>query len=314
MEKISVVIPCYRSEQLLPGVLAELVATLESRNADYEVLLVSDASPDGVFEVIRRLAAENPRIKGIDLARNFGQHAALMAGYRHSSGEVVVSMDDDGQTPPSALWTLVDKLAEGYDVVYAAYPSIQQKLYRRLGTGLNKAMMETLLDKPKDIEVTSYFACRRFVVDEMLRYDASFPYIGGLVFRAAGRIANVPVTQRPRATGSSGYSLGKLIGLWVNGFTAFSIKPLRIATLIGSLCALGGFVSVLVVIVNKLFINPAAPLGYSSTMSALLFIGGMIMLMLGIIGEYIGRMYIGLNRSPQYVIRQTVNLGKDEPE
>lgn len=164
-----------------------------------------------------------------------------------------------------------------------------------------------MLGKPKDLYVSSYFAVKRFVVEDMVRYENSYPYVIGLVLRSTRKIANVSVSHREREEGISGYTFKKLIGLWFNGFTAFSVKPLRIATVIGAGSAVVGFCYGLYTIIKRLF-NPAVPMGFSSTMSAIVFFGGMIMLMLGLIGEYIGRIYISLNNSPQYVIREKINI------
>lgn len=308
MRKLSFVIPCYRSEHTISNVVQGIINTVKTRSEyTYEIILVSDHSPDNVFQVIKELACQNKNVKGIELAKNFGQHAALMAGYRECTGDIVISLDDDGQTPEVELFSLIDKLDEGFDVVYGAYPSIKQTFFRIFGSRVNKFMMEKLIGKPKNIESNSYFACRDYIVAEMLRYKNSYPYIGGLIFRATNNIANVTIKQRERIEGHSGYNIIKLLSLWMNGFTAFSVKPLRIATLTGVICAAVGFIFGVYTIIHKLM-NPTTPAGWSSTMAALLFIGGMIMLVLGLIGEYIGRIYICINNSPQYVIRDTVNI------
>jgi hypothetical protein len=162
--------------------------------------------------------------------------------------------------------------------------------------------------KPKDLTVTSYFAMRRYVADEVLRYSNSYPYLIGLVLRTTTNIVNVPVTHRPRRQGSSGYTFGKLVSLWMNGFTAFSVKPLRAATAVGSVSAVAGFLYGIYTIVKKI-VNPSVVLGFSSLMSAIVFFGGMTMLMVGMAGEYIGRMYIAVNEAPQYVVRETTAEG-----
>lgn len=305
--KISFVIPCYRSENTIATVVAELCSILAMRpDVDYEVVMVSDHSPDNVYEVIERLCASNPNcFKGIELARNFGQHSALMAGYGLTDGDVVVSIDDDGQTPVESVFELVDALdKQKLDVVYGAYAEKKHNAFRNLGSKVNDWMTCWLLDKPRCIKVTSYFAARRFVIDEMLRYGHAYPYVIGLVFRTTSSVGNVSVKHRERAVGTSGYTFSKLLGLWINGFTAFSVKPLRFASWIGFVCAMLGFLYGVWTIINKLIIHPDAPLGYSSVMSVLLFLGGMIMVILGLVGEYVGRIYICLNRSPQYVVRR----------
>lgn len=304
---VSFVIPCYRSAQTIGRVVEEIDTTMKGLSGyAYEIVLVNDASPDDTFDVIRGMCAERRDICGVNLARNFGQHAALMAGFRHARGDVVVCLDDDGQTPADEAGKLLAKLEEGYDVVYAKYTHKQHSLFRNFGSKVNELMTRAMLGKPKELYVSSYFAMRRFVAHELIRYENPYPYVIGLVLRATKKIANVEVTHREREIGTSGYTVGKLLGLWFNGFTAFSVKPLRIATVIGVVSACGGFLYGIYTVVKK-FLNPAVPVGFSALMAAIVFFCGLILLMLGIIGEYIGRIYISLNNSPQYVIRECVD-------
>ena len=306
MEKISFVIPCYRSENTVGGVVDEIVETITAHGGyDYEIILVNDNSPDRVIDTIKALSAANPKVKGLDLSRNFGQHSAIMAGFTYLTGDIVVCLDDDGQTPANEVGKLLGKLEEGYDVCYASYGKKQHSGFRNFGSKVNELMTRIMLGKPKELKVSSYFAAKRFIVDDMLRYEQSYAYVIGLVLRATKNVANVEVNHRARSVGESGYTLAKLFSLWFNGFTAFSIKPLRIATGIGCFCACSGFLYGIYTIIKKLVLVDVQA-GFSALMSVLVFIGGMIMLMLGLIGEYIGRIYICMNNSPQYVIREKV--------
>lgn len=308
--KISFVIPCYRSEHTLLHVIAEIEEKMKAMEGySYDIFLINDCSPDNTFEVIRKLCREHDYIKGIDFARNFGQHAALMAGLRYSDGDYVVCLDDDGQTPADEVDKLLDKLEEGYDAVYAKYDHKQHSAFRNLGSKLNELMTRVMLDKPADLYISSYFAVKRFVVEDMIRYENSYPYVIGLVLRSTGKVGNAEVHHREREVGTSGYTLKKLLSLWLNGFTAFSVKPLRIATAMGGFSAVAGFVYGIYTVVKR-FVKPDVPMGFSALMSATVFFGGMILLMLGLIGEYIGRIYISLNNSPQYVIREQINFDK----
>ena len=303
MEKLSFVIPCYGSEHTIGAVVDEIITTVEGHGGyDYEILLINDSSPDGVMQVIERLAQTNPRVMGLDLARNFGQHSAIMAGFTYLTGDIVVCLDDDGQTPANEMFRLIDKLSD-FDLVFASYKSKHHSGFRNFGSKVNDLMARWLLSKPKDLKIMSYFACKRYVVDEVLRYENPYPYMSGLLLRATNKVTNVEVDHRERAEGRSGYSLHKLLLLWINGFTSFSVKPLRFATFIGIVTAIAGFVYGLIVIIKKI-VDPATPMGWSSTMAVLLFIGGMIMLMLGMVGEYVGRIYLSINRAPQFVIRR----------
>ena len=228
-----------------------------------------------------------------------------MAGYRHCTGDLIISLDDDGQTPACELFTLVDKMKEGWDVVYASYAHKMHSGFRNFGTWMNERMTESLIGKPKGLRVTSYFIMRRFIADEILRYENAYPYIEGLIFRATRNIANVPVTHHERMVGESGYTFSKLLALWFNGFTAFSVKPLRIATFCGSACACIGFLYGIYVVIRKL-VDSSIEMGWSSIIASIFFLGGLILIMLGMIGEYIGRIYISINNAPQYTIRQVV--------
>lgn len=306
-KKISFVIPCYRSENTIKIVVKEIIDTVSTRNGfDYEIVLVNDCSPDNVWSVISDLADKNEKIIGINFAKNFGQHSALLAGYHYCSGDYIVSLDDDGQTPACEVYRLVDKLEEGFDVVYASYGVVHQNIIRKIGSRLAKAMSDYMFDvKSKDNEQgSSYFIARRFIIDEVVKYQNPYPYMGGLVFRATRNIGFVSVEHRDRMEGQSGYSLKGLINLWLNGFTAFSVKPLRIGSYAGFFFAFIGFVYAIITIIRKLFITPSMEAGWSSTISVILIIGGILMVMLGLIGEYVGRIYICINNSPQYVIKE----------
>ena len=313
-KKISFVIPCYASEHTISLVVQEIITTMDDlQQYSWELVLVNDCSPDNTFEVIRNLCISNPNIIGINLARNFGQHAALMAGFNQVSGDIIVCMDDDEQTPGNEVGKLLEKIEEGYDVAYARYVSKKHSIFRNIGSRINSKMTEFLLDKPKDLYISSYFAIRRYIVDEIVKYDHSFPYVIGLVLRSTKNIANVDVTHRERQEGSSGYSIQKLLSLWMNGFTAFSVKPLRLASLLGLILAAVGFISTIILILNKLAHPSEVMLGWSSTMAVMMLIGGVLLIVLGIIGEYIGRIYICINKSPQYIIREKVQ-GKKSSE
>lgn len=310
---VSFVIPCYRSEQTIGGVVEEINSTMaDLPQYTYEIILVNDASPDNTFETIRDLCQKQSNICGINLAKNFGQHAALMAGFHYVHGEIVVCLDDDGQTPANEVGKLLNGIEEGADVVYARYAAKQHSAFRNFGSKVNELMTRVMLGKPKELYISSYFAAKRFVVEEMTRYQNPYPYVIGLVLRSTKKIINVEVTHREREIGTSGYTIGKLLNLWFNGFTAFSVKPLRLATVMGIISACAGFLYGIYTVIKK-FVNPDVVVGFSALMAAIVFFGGLILLMLGIIGEYIGRIYISLNNSPQFVIRESID-GRDTVE
>lgn len=305
-EKISFVIPCYNSTNTIGKVVQEIKEVMlgTMNKYDYEIVLVNDGSPNGTtYDAILELVDKEDCIKGINLARNFGQPSAVMAALNHTIGDYVVCGDDDGQTPFNELPKLFAKIEEGYDLVEARYAVREKRsLFRKLGTLMNEGMATWLIAKPQGLELTTYWVTRRFVVDQMIAYPNSYPYLGGLMLRATQNACNVDVTHRERLSGSSGYSLKKMIELWLNGFTSFSVKPLRLMSWIGMLVAIMGFIYGLIIIIIKI-INPTINAGYSSIMSVMLFMFGVMFFFLGLIGEYVGRIYISLNKAPQFVVK-----------
>ena len=307
---LSFVIPCYRSELTIEKVYDEIVDTVSQRpEFDYEIIAVNDCSPDRVLDVLKGIADKDPKFKVIDLAKNFGKHSAIMAGYSYVSGEYIVNLDDDCQCPVYDLWKLMDAMIEGdYDCATATYKKKKECLWKRFGSFVNLQMVNMFVEPPRGIAVENFFVIKRYVCDEILNYHNPYPYIMGLLMRATHRIVMVPMNQRERGDDrSTGFTFRKSIELFTNGLTAFSVKPLRIASILGVLFALVGFIYGLVIVIRKLMF-PDIPVGYSSMMAVQVFSSGIIMLILGMIGEYLGRIYISLNNSPQYVVRTTKNL------
>ncbi len=306
--KLSFVIPCYRSEKTIRQVYDEIVSVVKQRPAyDYEIVAINDCSPDKVIEVLKQLAHEDMRVKVVDCAKNMGKHAALMAGFTYVTGEYVICVDDDYQCPVDHLWELLQPLDNGYDVAIAKYGRKKQSKLKNVGSWANALMMTYMIGKPKDLQFANFTAMKKFVVKEMIRYDGPYSYVNGLILRTTNKIANVPMEERNRLDGVGGYTFKKSLKLWVNGFTAFSILPLRLATYMGLTFSAAGFLLVILTVIRKL-VNPAILAGYTSMISVTIFIGGILMFMLGILGEYIGRIYMCLNRSPQYIVRQTWNI------
>lgn len=305
-EKISFVIPCYNSSHTIADVVEEIkkVMSDDMSSYDYEIVLVNDSSPDGTtYQAILDIVKKEKYIKGVNLARNFGQPSAVMAALNQTVGDYVVCGDDDGQTPFDELPQLFAKIEEGYDLVEARYATREKRsLFRKLGTIMNEGMATWLIDKPKGLELTTYWVVRRFVVDEMITYPNSYPYLGGLMLRATQNACNVDVSHRERISGSSGYNFKKMIELWLNGFTSFSVKPLRLMSLVGMIVAAIGFIYGIVTVIRK-FTDPAMVAGYSSIMSINLFMFGVLFFFMGLIGEYVGRIYISLNKAPQFIIK-----------
>lgn len=315
-QRISFVIPCYGSEGSVALVIQEIRDTVAQRpEYDYEIIAVNDCSPDGVLEVLKREAEADRKVKVIDLAKNGGRHCALMAGYHVTTGDYVVCVDDDCQCPLDRFWDLMEPVESGRaDVSIAKYVKKRQSGLKNLGSWLNDIGSTWLLDKPRDLHFSNFAVMRSFIRDQVIRYQNPYPYVSGLMFQASSRVVNVVMEDRERTIGQGHYTLKKSAALLINSFTSFSVKPLRLATKAGVICAVAGFLYGVVTIVNKLVIQSHVAAGYSSLMSILLFMGGMIMILLGIIGEYVGRIYICINNAPQYVIRQTFNLERSLEE
>lgn len=314
-KKISFIIPCYGSEKTVEIVINEIKEVVEKDGRySYEVIAVNDHSPDNVWDVLKQVANKNENVRLINLAKNMNRPGALMAGMSKATGDYIILMDDDGQCPMENLWDLIKPLEDGHDVSIAKYPEYKQSKFKSFGTFVNRKMTEVVMEKPKEMSFTNFTAIKRYVVDEILKYKNPYPYMTGLLLRTTSDIVNVVMNERERITGSTNFTFKKMLNLWINGFTAFSIKPLRISTIIGFITALIGFIYGIYVIIHKLIIHSGVAQGYSSTMAVMLFIGGIIMMMLGMIGEYIGRIYISINNSPQYVIKETVNMEKKQGE
>ena len=303
---ISFVIPCYRSEKTIRGVVEEIIELHKlHEDDDYEIILVSDASPDNVWDEIVKLSQDYPIVKGFELAKNSGQHAALIAGYKYTKGDIVVSLDDDGQIAVEDTYKIIDHMYEGkgYDVVYGKYHVKKHSFFRNLGSKMAGWMSVHLIGVPKKLGGSSFFAAKRFIIDEMCKYTNSYVYLPGLVFRSTKNVDAVFVNHRAREIGESNYSFIRLFSLWVNGATTFSIKPLRVATFLGCISAFAGVIFSIVLVIRKL-LNPDMQAGWASQMCVTLVMCGTILLLLGVVGEYVGRIYMSENHSPQYVIRQ----------
>lgn len=311
-KKISFVIPCYKSALTIREVVEEIRETIEDKYA-YEIILVNDGSNDDTIDVIVALCNEDYRIKGINLTKNFGQHCAIMAGYRHVSGDIIITLDDDGQTPANESLKLIEAVSD-HDMAIARYQHKQHSRFKNMGSRINDYTVRILLNKPKALYSSSFFAAKRFIIDEIVRYKQPYPYLEGLLLRTSLNIVNVDVCHRSRKYGESTYSFKKLVKLWLDGFTAFSVKPLRIASVLGIVLGMSGFIYTVYIVIHK-WLNPNVSVGWSSIMATQLVIGGSILCVLGLIGEYIGRIYICINSSPQYVIKERFNLERvDEGE
>jgi len=304
--EVSIVVPVYRSEGILVHLVAQVEAAMQAANvAWFELILVNDASPDGSWPVIRELASQHAFVRGICLSRNFGQHNATMAGLNQASGEVVVIMDDDLQHPPQSIMTLVEAIRGGFDVCYTTYTNRQHSGLKKLGSWFNDRVASFLLGKPRGLYLSSYKALHHRVVRDVIRYDGPYVYLDGLILDLTCHITSVPIEHQKRLEGEGNYGLRRLISLWLKMATSFSIIPLRLASFSGMLLSVLSFIGMIAVVVAKLR-HPETPAGWASLLVAVLFMGGLQLLFLGVIGEYLGRAYLKLNRKPQFAVREMV--------
>jgi glycosyltransferase involved in cell wall biosynthesis len=304
--KLSVVIPVYRSEACLTELIRAITQALTPYDWDYEVILVNDFSPDRSWQVIESLCNKYPCVVGIDLRRNFGQDNAILTGLRHACGRYVAIMDDDLQHDPKYLPALIDKTKEGVDVTYADFGRKRQKLWKNIGSWINGKIADRVLWKPKNVYLSPYKVIVREVADLICNYSGPKPYIDGLLFQATWRVASIPVEHHPRYAGRSTYSVWKALEVSARLIFSFSVKPVRLVTWCGLVMAVLALLAAAGVTFYRFLLPadfPAAAVGWSSLMVVFLLISGIQMMFLGILGEYVGRAYLLVNRHPQTSIR-----------
>ena len=310
--EVSVVIPVYGSASILPSLVEQLHARLEPVFGPdgYEAVLVHDHGPDDAWGVLSALAASRSWLRGIDLRRNAGQHNAVMAGLAHAQGRYIVTMDDDLQHDPADIPRVVDVLRAGRDVCYVQFEQRRHALWKRAGSAFNDIIAQRLLKKPRNLYLSPFRGMQAAIRDEVLRYEGPFVYIDGLLLQSTDNIGTIVATHHARGDGRSGYSLRKSVSLWLQMATSFSVTPLRIVAMAGVVASAIGFLLATAVVIMK-FSQPSLAIGWASLIVAVLIMGGLQLLALGAIGEYVGRVLLGLNRRPQYVVRETLNLSPD---
>ncbi len=299
---LSIVVPVYRGANTVGQLVAELSAL--KPEGGMEIILVNDGSPDNSAEVCQALlgTATVPLIY-IEHARNYGEHNAVMTGLRRARGDYVITMDDDLQNPPEEVVRLYDHARNGrWDVVYTRYASKKHALWRNIGSRFANAVADRLLDKPKGLYLSSFRCMARLVVQSVTRYTGPYPYVDGLIMEVTQRIDSIEVRHLPRAEGRSNYTLTRLVRLWLNLATSFSLAPLRMATFLGIGMATLGAIGAALTIIEALVVR-GTPSGYASTMVVILLVGGVQSMILGVLGEYVGRTFLSANGKPQGTVR-----------
>jgi len=310
--ELSVVIPVYRSAEGLPLLLERLRQDLSDQFSCWEAVLVNDGSPDDSWQVLERLAAEHPFLVAVDLRKNRGQDNALMAGMRLSRGEVVVIMDDDLQHDPRDVPRLVAKVHEGWDVCFADFETKQQAWWKNLGSSFNGWVARAVIDKPRDVYLSPFKALARGVVDEVVRYEGPYPYVDGLILSVTDSFTQIEATHHARAVGTSNYNLVRSVAVWLKLATGFSVRPLRMASFAGLATSMLAFLFGLFLIVRWFLVHSEVE-GWTSILVVVSFLGGLQLFGIGIVGEYVGRAYLNLNRKPQYTVRKLLrgNVAKE---
>jgi glycosyltransferase involved in cell wall biosynthesis len=301
---LSIVIPVYRGATSIGPLVDLLVDTLHTRYA-LEIVLVNDCSPDNSEDICIGLFNKYPRIvKFYSLAKNVGEHNAVLAGLNKSTGDWAVIMDDDFQNPVSEVVKLVSFASKhSFDVVYTEYEEKKHSLIRNLGSWLNDRVANVMLRKPKHLYLSSFKAINRFLINEIIKYTLPHIYLDGLILRTTSNIGKCTVEHRERAHGRSGYTFKKLFSLWLNMFTNFSILPLRAATWLGFTFAALGILLGVEMIIEKI-LNPQLPVGYAFLVFLITVLASVQLIAIGMVGEYLGRIFVYENKSPQYTIRK----------
>jgi len=301
---LSVLIPVYNSEKTIGKLVDGLIGQLGPL-FKLEIILVNDNSVDASEEVCISLFEKyRETVRFYSLSKNVGEHNAVMAGLNRSTGDYLVIMDDDFQNPVSEVIKLVNAALDNkYDAVYSFYDEKKHSAFRNWGSWFNNKVAVIMLNKPDSLYLSSFKVINRFLISEIIKYQAPFPYIDGLILQITDRIGKVKVKHTERREGKSGYTLKKLVSLWLNMFTNFSILPLRISIILGLIFATVGLVLGVHSAIEK-FIDPELPVGFASLFVSISIFGGIQLIMLGMVGEYIGRIFLSLNKKPQYTIRK----------
>jgi glycosyltransferase involved in cell wall biosynthesis len=309
---LTIVIPVYNSKDTIERLVEELVNKLQTNNL-LEIVLVNDDSKDNSEGICIELHKKYSKILTfISLSRNVGEHNAVMAGLNHSTGDYVVIMDDDFQNPISEVIKMVDYIEHNnYDVVYSYYERKRHAFYRNWGSNFNNRVANVMLKKPKDLYLSSFKVLNRFTVDEIIKYTDPFPYIDGLILRVTSNIGKIKVDHHERSNGKSGYTLKKLVLLWSNMFVNFSILPLRFSVVVGFVFAVIGFLFGIEAIIEKI-LNPDVPQGYPTLIVVIAIFSGIQLISIGMVGEYLGRLFLSQNKQPQYTVRKRFEKIKQE--
>jgi polyisoprenyl-phosphate glycosyltransferase len=306
-KKLSIIIPVFNSAEGLQNFVENLISTVSKQFQDFEIIMVDDCSRDSSWSIIEKLSTIHKNIKGIQLRKNAGQHNAIFSGLHYCEGDVIVTMDDDGQNSPDSVEKLILEINKGYDVCYANYKIKKHNFFRRCGSYINNLVATFLFKKPKNLVLTSFRCFKNDIKNEILKHQSSFIYIDGLIFSITDNVSQTLVDHGERKFGKSNYTILKLIGLWLKMATGFSILPLRIASIFGIFLSIASFVITIWLVFFR-SVSSGIPVGWTSLVVIIIFLGGIQLLALGLIGEYLGRAYLTINNSPKYSESKKLNI------
>jgi len=306
--ELSLVIPVYNGSQTIRAVVESIQRVFASRS--FEIILVNDGSEDDSEKVCAQLVQESRgTVTLLQLSRNFGEHSAVLAGLSQARGEYMAVLDDDGQHPPEEVARMLAEIKQkNYDVVYGHYIEKQHSQFRNAGSRFNDRIATLMLGKPKDLYLSSFKVMNRFLVNEIIKYRGPYPYADGLIYRTTRRIGQIPVEHRANMIGPSRYTFRKLLGLWLNMFLNFSIKPLRLSVYVGLVVSCLSVLALGFIFVDKVWITPDLTLGIPTVLGCVVFFSGVQLMILGLVGEYLGRLYLDQTGTPQYIVRSVTRI------
>ena len=310
--ELSLVIPVYNGSQTIGSLVDHTLKIFASTS--FEIVLVNDGSQDDSEKVCVQLAEKFPQqVTFVHLSRNFGEHSAILAGFTQARGRYIAVLDDDGQNPPEEIVRMLDELKrKNYDVVYGHYIEKKHSWFRNLGSRFNDRIATLMLHKPKELYLSSFKVMNRFLIDEIVKYRGPYPYTDGLIYRVTRNIGQIPVEHRASLGESSRYTLRRLVRLWLNMFLNFSIKPLRLSIYVGLLTSCLSVVALIAIVIDRLWITPNLTLGIPTVLGTIVLLAGIQLMILGLVGEYLGRLYLDQTGTPQSVVRYTVRGGAIE--
>ncbi len=301
----SVVIPVYKSELIIEKTISRIIGFSELKGFKIELVLVNDGSPDKSWSIIETAAQNDSRIKAINLLKNYGQHTAVYCGIKESMGDFIITMDDDLQNPPEELHHLIEKIHEGYDLVFAEFNQKMHAGFRKLGTRLVSYLNNKIFGKPKDLKLTNFRIFTRATANRLIAYKTNYPYIPGLLLMSASKMANVKTEHHAREIGSSNYTLMRILKLMARLLFNYSSYPLKMVSGAGIFISVMSFFAGLFFIAKSVFLGVDVE-GWTTIVALLSFLCGFILIMLGIMGEYLARIMNQLASSEPYQIREIV--------